>query len=97
MSKSEDFFTKFKAGEALRLPYLLEEILEQLQEKVGCEAGCILLLEDDEKELVLKYLVKQQIKDINEVGGVIAEYYTNKDSIMRYVKANKSFFKKDKS
>ncbi|MFC1741320.1 type II/IV secretion system ATPase subunit [Nanoarchaeota archaeon] len=47
-----------------------------------------------EKELVLKYLVKNQIKDINDVGRLMAEYYTNKDNIMKYVRSNKHFFKK---
>ncbi|MBW2964739.1 hypothetical protein KY363_04730, partial [Candidatus Woesearchaeota archaeon] len=44
-----------------------------------------------EKELVLKYLVKQQVKDINNVGRLMAEYYTNKDSIMKFIKQNKPF------
>jgi hypothetical protein len=47
-----------------------------------------------EKERVLNYLVKQQIRNINEVGSVMAEYYTNKDNLMRYVSSNKPFFAK---
>jgi len=47
-----------------------------------------------EKERVLNYLVKQQIRNINEVGSVMAEYYTNKDNLMRYVGSNKPFFAK---
>jgi flagellar protein FlaI len=47
-----------------------------------------------EKELVLKYLVKQQIKDINSVGRLMAEYYTNKENVMGYVKSNRPFFRK---
>ncbi|MBW2972435.1 type II/IV secretion system ATPase subunit [Candidatus Woesearchaeota archaeon] len=45
-----------------------------------------------EKENVLKYLVKQQVKNINDVGRLMAEYYTNKDLIMKCVHANKPFF-----
>ncbi len=44
-----------------------------------------------EKELVLKYCVKQQVKSINAVGSLMAEYYTNKDSLMKSVRANKKF------
>ena len=32
-----------------------------------------------EKELVLKYMVKHNIDTVDDVGGVMAEYYTNKD------------------
>jgi flagellar protein FlaI len=46
-----------------------------------------------EKQQVLKYLVKQQIKEINDVGRVMAEYYTNKDNLMKYVRADRNFFK----
>jgi flagellar protein FlaI len=46
----------------------------------------------NEKENVLKYLVKQNIKNIHDVGRLMAEYYTNKDNILRYVRANKPFF-----
>ena len=43
-----------------------------------------------EKELVLKWLVKQKITSVENVGKVMAEYYTNKENLMKYVKANKS-------
>ena len=48
-----------------------------------------------EKQQVLKYLVKNQIKEINEVGRVMAEYYTNKDNLMKYVRSDKHFFKQN--
>ncbi|NQU79178.1 CpaF family protein [Candidatus Woesearchaeota archaeon] len=48
-------------------------------------------LDISEKELVLKYLVKQQVKKINDVGKVVAEYYTNKKALMQMVKSNKPF------
>lgn len=44
-----------------------------------------------EKELVLKYLVKQGVKNIHDVGAVMAEYYTDKDNLLKYVKSNKPF------
>ena len=42
-----------------------------------------------EKTNVLKWLVKQKIEDINSVGKVIAEYYVNKDKLMKFVNSNK--------
>ncbi len=44
-----------------------------------------------EKESILKWLVKQKINDINEVGKVTAEYYTNKENLMKFVRKNKEF------
>lgn len=44
-----------------------------------------------EKENIMKYLVKQQIKTIDGVGKVVAEYYTNPDNLMRFVRNNKKF------
>jgi len=45
------------------------------------------LLKD--KEEVLKWLVKQNINTVDTVGRAMAEYYTNKDNLMRFVKKNK--------
>ena len=42
-----------------------------------------------EKESVLKWLVKKNIDTVDTVGRVMAEYYTNKDNLMDYVKRNK--------
>ena len=42
-----------------------------------------------EKETVLKWLVKHNINDINDVGRAIAEYYTYKDDLMKRVSKNK--------
>ncbi|MFH1506725.1 MAG: CpaF/VirB11 family protein, partial [archaeon] len=44
-----------------------------------------------EKELLLNYLVKQSITSVDAVGRIVAEYYTNKDNIMKYVKQNRKF------
>jgi len=43
-----------------------------------------------EKELVLKYLVKHNIDTVDEVGRVMAEYYTDKDNFMKIVRSNKA-------
>ncbi|MBI2653439.1 type II/IV secretion system ATPase subunit [Candidatus Woesearchaeota archaeon] len=44
-----------------------------------------------EKELILKWLVKQNINTVDTVGRVMAEYYTNKDNLMGYARKNKPF------
>ncbi|MBW2965602.1 type II/IV secretion system ATPase subunit [Candidatus Woesearchaeota archaeon] len=44
-----------------------------------------------EKEAVLKWLVKQKISTVDEVGRVMAEYYTNKKNLMKFVRSNKPF------
>ena len=38
-----------------------------------------------EKEKILNWLVKQQIKDINKVGEIISTYYTNKGKVLAMV------------
>jgi len=43
------------------------------------------------KEDVLKYLVRQDITHVDKVGKVIAEYYKDKDNLMRFVYKNKQF------
>ncbi|MBW2996251.1 Flp pilus assembly complex ATPase component TadA [Candidatus Woesearchaeota archaeon] len=44
-----------------------------------------------EKEAVLKWLVKQNVNDVDSVGRAMAEYYTNKDNLMKFVRRNKPF------
>jgi flagellar protein FlaI len=44
-----------------------------------------------EKIKVLNYLVKKGIDDVDGVGRIVAEYYTNKDELMKYVNNNKDF------
>ncbi|MGM5485256.1 MAG: type II/IV secretion system ATPase subunit [Nanobdellota archaeon] len=41
------------------------------------------------KEKILKYLVKNKIKTVDEVGKVIAEYNMNRESLLEHVKKNK--------
>jgi len=42
-----------------------------------------------EKEVILKWLVKQNINTVDSVGKVMAEYYTQPDYLMEYVRKNK--------
>ncbi len=42
-----------------------------------------------EKETVLRYLVNQNIESVDSVGRIMAEYYTNKENLMKFVKLNK--------
>ncbi|MBI2559220.1 CpaF family protein [Candidatus Woesearchaeota archaeon] len=51
--------------------------------------GSELIRSLNEKQEVLKWLVKNKINTVNTVGRVMAEYYTNKDNLMDYVKRNK--------
>ena len=44
-----------------------------------------------EKVKILQYMVKQDIVDIDHVGRLMAEYYTDKQNLMKYVKSNKKF------
>jgi flagellar protein FlaI len=45
----------------------------------------------DEKIVVLKYLVDLKIDTVDGVGRIMAEYYTNKDNLMRFVNSKKPF------
>lgn len=53
--------------------------------------------EIEEKKKVIEYLVKQNITEVDTVGRVIAEYYTNKDHLMKQVHANKPFLQQGKN
>ncbi len=44
-----------------------------------------------EKQQVIEYLIRQRITDVDTVGMVIAQYYTDKEGIMRTVRANRPF------
>lgn len=44
-----------------------------------------------EKIKVLKYLVEKSIGSVNDVGRIMAEYYTEKENLMKYVNSNKDF------
>ena len=49
-----------------------------------------------EKELVLNWLVRHNINTVNEVGRVMAEYYTDKDNFMKIVRSNKALIFENK-
>ena len=40
-----------------------------------------------EKEMILKWLIKNNINTVDGVGRVMAEYYTNKDNMLKYVQS----------
>ena len=44
-----------------------------------------------DKVRVLTYLVKKNIDDVDGVGRIVAEYYTDKDNLMKYVNNNRDF------
>jgi archaeal flagellar protein FlaI len=44
-----------------------------------------------EKETILKWLVKQNVNMVDDVGRVMAEYYTDKENLLKTVKKNKKF------
>ena len=62
-----------KAGEALKLPSFLEEILEELQEKIGCEAGSILLFEEEKQKLLFKVTIGTKRGDIKKLSVSVKE------------------------
>ncbi len=44
-----------------------------------------------DKVNVLNYLVSQKINEVDSVGRIMAEYYTNKENLMQFVEKNKPF------
>lgn len=42
-----------------------------------------------EKEIILKYMVKNSIDHVDDVGRVIAEYYTDKPNLLKHIKLNR--------
>lgn len=69
----ENPISQYKAGEALKLPVFLEEILEEIQEKVECEAGSIMLFEDETQELVFKVTAGAKSSEIKKLSVNINE------------------------
>jgi hypothetical protein len=45
----------------------------------------------NDKIKILNYLVEKNIDDVDGVGRIVAEYYTDKNNIMKYVRTNKDF------
>ncbi|MBN1175437.1 type II/IV secretion system ATPase subunit [Candidatus Woesearchaeota archaeon] len=50
-----------------------------------------LIQDHNEKVKILKYLVEHDITSVDGVGRIMAEYYTDKENLMRYVNTNKEF------
>jgi flagellar protein FlaI len=44
-----------------------------------------------EKIKIMEYMVKNDVTDIDQVGRIMAEYYTDKQNLLKFVKANKKF------
>jgi flagellar protein FlaI len=44
-----------------------------------------------EKVMVLNWMVKNEIDTVDRVGRIMAEYYTDKENLMKIVKSNKKF------
>jgi archaeal flagellar protein FlaI len=44
-----------------------------------------------EKRTVIDYLVRHDVQKVDDVGRIIAEYYTDKQNLLSFVKANKPF------
>ena len=42
-----------------------------------------------DKEIILEWIVKNNINTVDGVGRVMAEYYTDKNNLMEHVKKNK--------
>ena len=67
---------------------------ESLYENISLFTGMTdaeITKELNDKVKVLDYLVAKNIDDVDGVGRVVAEYYTDKDNLMRYVHTNKDF------
>ncbi|MBD3163918.1 hypothetical protein GF323_01850 [Candidatus Woesearchaeota archaeon] len=67
-----------------------KEVLNTLEMYTGLKKSTI-EKEIAEKEKILNWLVKHEINDTDEVGRIMAEFYTKKDNLMRYVNKNIPF------
>jgi flagellar protein FlaI len=63
-------------------------IVETLKEYTGMSRAEI-QKDMNEKIAVLKYLVKADINTVDSIGRVMAEYYTNKGNLMKFVSSGK--------
>ena len=45
----------------------------------------------EEKQRVIEYLVEFDVLEVDAVGRIIAEYYTDKENLLRFVRAGKPF------
>lgn len=51
--------------------------------------------EINEKKKVIDYLVKQDVQDVDSVGRIMAEYYTNKKNLFSFISKGKNFMPED--
>jgi flagellar protein FlaI len=65
-------------------------IIETLQTFTGITASG-LVADLAEKGKVLKYLLEMGYDEVEGIGHVMAEYYTNKENLMKYIAAKKKF------
>lgn len=57
-----------KAGEALKLPFFLEEILIEVKKKIGCEAGSILMFNEKTERLEFKVIEGGKSTEIKKLS-----------------------------
>lgn len=50
-----------------------------------------LIIDHNEKVKILDYLVKHEITSVDAVGRIMAEYYTDRENLMRYVNQDTDF------
>jgi two-component system phosphate regulon sensor histidine kinase PhoR len=62
-----------EAGEALKLPCYLERILEEIQNKIGCKAGYILLYNEEKDKLEFKIASGDKSSEIKKLGVDVNE------------------------
>lgn len=50
-------------------------------------------IDDDlkQKTAILQYMIKNDVMDIDTVGRIMAEYYTDKENLLKFVRAGKKF------
>jgi len=84
-SKSE---TMKKVNESKTIMETIKEFTGLSQKEINDEIN--------EKLKILKYLVKNEINSVDGVGLIMAEYYTNKENLMKFVNKNKPFTRQQK-
>jgi flagellar protein FlaI len=67
-----------------------KSVLSTLELYTGQKKDAI-MREINQKVKILKWLVRHDISEINDVGKVMAEFYTRKDNLMKFVNKNVPF------
>jgi NtrC-family two-component system sensor histidine kinase KinB len=63
----KDVLAASKAGEALKLPFLLEELVVEVQNRIGCEGASILLLNEETGKLEFKVTEGEKSAEIKKL------------------------------